>query len=122
MKNYSDIEKIDAQRINEINTRISKEKNNWDKIFEELNEIYKNIPSAGYLNQFEEEGKVYYKFWDQEEFDFYCNHLKESSQIQNLVFIDNAYPKCCYYLAIICIERGDFKPATEFLEKGLSPK
>ena len=119
MRNYTDIERLDAQRINEIDSRILKEKNNWDNIFEVLNGIYNNIPSVGYLNCFEEDGKYYYKFWDQEEFVSYCNHLDESISKQDVVWIGNAYPKCCYYLAIIGIERGDFKSATTFLEKGV---
>lgn len=119
MRNYSDIERIDAQRINEIDSRILKEKNNWDYIFKELNDVFANIPSVGYLNYFEEDGKYYYKFWDQEEFLSYCHHLKENDSNKDVIWIGNAYPKCCYYLAIICIERGDFKSATTFLEKGI---
>lgn len=119
MRNYNDIERIDAQRINEIDSRILKEKNNWDYIFKELNDIFDNIPSVGYLNYFEIDGKYYYKFWDQEEFLSYCHHLKENDSNKDVIWIGNAYPKCCYYLAIICIERGDFKSATKFLEKGI---
>jgi tetratricopeptide (TPR) repeat protein len=119
MRNYSDIERLDAHRINEIDSRILNEKNNWDNIFEELKGIYDNLPSLGYLNCFEEDGKYYYKFWDQEEFVSYCQHLNESNSKKDVVWIGNAYPKCCYYLAIICIERGDFKSATTFLEKGI---
>jgi tetratricopeptide (TPR) repeat protein len=119
MRNYSEIEKLDAQRVNEINSRLLKEKNNWDNIFEELNGIYNNIPSLGYLNCFEEDGKYYYKFWDQEEFISFCHHLNERNTNKDVVWIENAYPKCCYYLAIISIERGDFKLATTYLKKGI---
>lgn len=117
MKNYSDIEKLDAQCIREIDSSIL-QKSNWDKIFEELKDVYNNITSD-YLNCFEEDGKYYYKFWDQTEFAAYCHYLKESNSNKGVVWINNTYPKCCYYLAIICIERGDFKSATSYLEKGI---
>jgi tetratricopeptide (TPR) repeat protein len=119
MKNYSDIEKLDAKLINGIDSRILKEKNNWDNIFEELNDVYGNIPSVGYLNCFEEDGKDYCKFWDQEEFVSYCHNIKESNSKKDVVWLGNAYPKCCYCLAIICIERGNFESAKAFLEKGI---
>lgn len=61
MKNYSEIEELDAKCINEISSRIFKENNNWDNIYEELNDVYNNIPSLGYLNCFEEDGKYYCK-------------------------------------------------------------
>ena len=118
MKNYTEIEKKDAHRINEIGA-LFKEKNNWDNIFNDLNSVYSHIPSVGYLNSFEENNKYYHKFWDQEEFASYCHYIEEINANTDVVWIENAYPKCCYYLAIICIERGDFKAATEFLEKGI---
>lgn len=119
MKNYTDIEKIDAESINEINSSILKEKNNWDKIYNDLNNIYNHIPDVGYLNNFEENGTYYHKFWDQEEFISFSHHLKEINDEKEVVWIGNAYPKCCYFLAIISIERGDFKEASEFLQKGI---
>ena len=118
MKNYTEIEKKDAHRINEIGA-LFKEKNNWDNIFNDLNSVYSHIPSVGYLNSFEENNKYYHKFWDQEEFASYCHYIEEINANTDVVWIENANPKCCYSLAIICIERGDFKAATEFLEKGI---
>jgi tetratricopeptide (TPR) repeat protein len=119
MKYYSDQEKLDAQRVKAIESRLARERYNWDAIFEELKDIYRNIPSAGYLNSFEDGENYYYKFWDMSEFFSYCGHAKESDSRKRVVWIENAYPKCCYYMAFICIERGEYNVAMEILEKGI---
>ena len=62
MKNYSTTEETDAQYINTVNRSKLHEKNTWDKIFNDLSSIYNHIPSVGYENSFEENGKYYYKF------------------------------------------------------------
>lgn len=116
---YSEREKIDASRINEISEVIFNDTKNWDTIFNDLITIYNNIPSNGYKNSFEEDGKFYVKFWDKDEFLYYCRYLEDINDKQDIVWIFNAYPLCCYFLSIICIERGDFNSAFEFLKKGI---
>ncbi len=114
---YSETEKLDAKRIVEIDKSMQSSNINWDKTYSDLLTIYDHIPEDGYLNSFEENGKLYYKFWDYDEFMSYCNTLKVKDT--KLIWIGNAYPKCCYMLAIICIERGEFDDAIRFLYKGL---
>ncbi len=114
---YSETEKLDAKRIVEIDKSMQSSNINWDKTYNDLLIIYDHIPVEGYLNSFEKDGKLYYKFWDYDEFMSYCNTLK-GKDIE-LIWIGNAYPRCCYMLAIICIERGEFEDALRFLYKGL---
>ena len=119
MKNYSTTEETDAQYINTVNRSKLHEKNTWDKIFNDLSSIYNHIPSVGYENSFEENGKYYYKFWSQEEFLSYCDYAKQINHNRDIVWIQNAYPRCCYFLAVISIERGDFEAAAKFLRAGV---
>lgn len=114
---YSEIEKLDAERLREIDKCMKSKNLNWDKVYNDLLIIYDHIPDDGYLNSFEKNGKLYYKFWDQDEFMSYCSTIQKKES--ELVWIGNAYPKCCYMLAIICIERGEFEDALRFLYKGL---
>lgn len=67
MNKYSEIEEADAQRINEIGSIILEQKNNWDKLFNDLINVFSHIPIVDYLNNFEENDRYYFKFWDQEE-------------------------------------------------------
>ncbi len=115
MELYSEQEKKDAASITEINKTMLKEKSRWDDIFDELKVIYSRIPYY-YLNDFQQDGKLYYKFWDKEE---YINRCKQETEEQEIIWIENAYPRCCYYLTIISIERGEFDAAAKFLEKGI---
>lgn len=49
----------------------------------------------------------------------YSHYINVAGENKDVVWLGNAYPKCCYFLAIICIERGDFTAASEFLQKGI---
>ena len=115
MKQYTEIEKNDSEQINHIGEILFQENNNWDKIYSQLKSIYDRIPE-NYQNNFEEDGKLYYKFWDLNEFQHYCEIIKPQKDV---IWIGNAYLKCCYFLSIISIERGDFDTALKYLERGL---
>ena len=118
MKYYNETEKKDADRINQdtiISKIVSRNINSWDEIIEELNSIYNNCPKD-YKNMFEEDGKLFYKFWNIEEFKKFIEVTKPNKEV---VWLKNTYPKCCYYLAVIHIESKNFEDAFKVLNKGL---
>ncbi len=115
MKNYSDVEKADADKLKEIEGDLFHDKSKWDKILEDLNLIYDNIP-PNYVNSFKEDGKLYYKFWGFPEFNSF---IKTEETERDVVWLENAYSKCCYFLSIIHIERGNFEVAFQILKRGL---
>ncbi len=115
MKYYSKIERATAERINEIEKSFMETRENWDVLSDELESLFFQIPTD-YKNTFEEDGAIYIKFWDKLEFFDYIKIEKPKTDINWLL---NAYPKCCYLLSIIQIERGEFEEAFHTLNKGL---
>jgi tetratricopeptide (TPR) repeat protein len=115
MRNYPEAERISAERLVQINDLLFQEKTNWDNILVELENIFSKIPLS-YNNSFVEDGITYIKLWDSEEFTSYLELKRPQNKIYWLL---NAFPKCCYLLSIIYIERGEFEKALKTLLKGI---
>lgn len=115
MRNYPEIEKISAERLVQINDSIFQKKTDWDNILVELENIFSKIPFT-YNNSFVEDGITYIKLWDSEELNSYLELKRPQNKIYWLL---NAFPKCCYLLSIIYIERGEFEKALKTLLKGI---
>ncbi len=114
MRYYLEAERTTAERIDEI-AKLMNKRENWDELSDELESIFLQIPTD-YKNTFEEDGTKYIKFWDKEEF---VNYVETEKSATDINWIGNAYPKCCYLLSIIKIERGQFEEAHLVLSKGL---
>lgn len=115
MKYHSNLEIKTANRINELENLLFSEEADWEQATSELELIFSQIPTD-YKNSFEDNGTLYIKFWDQEEF---LNYVKVEEPKVNVDWIYNAYPRCCYVLSIIQIERGELDKAYQTLNKGL---
>ena len=66
-----------------------------------------------YRNEFSWKGKRYIKFWDSDEYHN-CQRLYDPG----VILLYNAYPKACYLLSIIHLERGMFEEAFDVLMFG----
>ncbi|WP_420147652.1 tetratricopeptide repeat protein [Spirosoma sp.] len=115
MKHYSDTEREDAQTVAQIDQVIHTKVADWEQHYATLVDMFGRIPTD-YKNQFEQDGIQYIKFWEQDEYDWYMELIKPDKPIEPLA---NAYPRCCYLLAIILIEQGKANEAYRILSKGL---
>ncbi|HPC36037.1 MAG TPA: WG repeat-containing protein [Candidatus Marinimicrobia bacterium] len=77
-----------------------------------LEEVCSRCPE-NYEYEFTEGDKHYIKLWDNLEFLSYLNKMEE------IYWIPSVYPRACYYLAYILIEKGKYKKAISWLNKGL---
>jgi Flp pilus assembly protein TadD len=70
-----------------------------------------------YQYDFVEDGKRYVKFWDMQEFLSYAAREGRETK-EEIAWIASAYPRACYYLAFLSVERRDFTSALKWLKKG----
>ena len=112
-KEYSDAEKSAALKLLEIQDKLFNNTGNYDTLVYQLESIISQIPDD-YVNSFQHEGVKYVKFWEEGEYENYKQIVNEP-----VVNLQNAYPKACYFLAVIQLERGLFNQTLFTLEKGL---
>ena len=110
---YSEQEEIDAKKVLQIKNDLTVGNIKWDSISVELEKILKNIPDV-YVTSFEDGGRKYVKFWDQNEFDEY-----KSVYGDNVEYLQDAYTLASYLIAIAKIETGNFESALDYLNRGL---
>lgn len=82
-----------------------------------LNEVVARIPDE-YVFQFEQDGRLFIKFWDQNEFLHYVLWQKKHGVQKEITWIGSAYPRVCYYLGFLNVKRGEFDRATDWLDRG----
>ncbi len=114
-KNYTEIEENGGKQIFEIEDKFQNKSVSLDNLLSQLKNIYLHIPE-NYLNSFEEDGKVYFKFWNKDEFTKYVEIFKPQN---DFFWISNTYPKCCYLIAMILVEKNQYNDAISYLEDGL---
>jgi len=57
------------------------------------------------------------KFWDQQEFIEYVA-TQPKDRLEKIVWIQSVYPRACYYLAYVLVEKNDYRGAVRWLTKG----
>lgn len=72
-----------------------------------------------YQYEYVEDNTRYIKFWDMVEFFHYVS-LQPKDNKQGCVWLLSAYPRACYHLAFVSIERRDYPGAIQWLAKGRS--
>jgi tetratricopeptide (TPR) repeat protein len=83
-----------------------------------LRPVIANTPKH-YVNEFEKDGTHYVKFWDRPEFMAY-SAMQSPSEAARIVWLRNAYPRAHYYMAFVCVERGQWNEAIRWLDAGLT--
>lgn len=115
MKNYSDLEKSDAEKVNNAVRAISR--NDLSVARSLLQEVILNTPEE-YIYSYSDESNDYIKFWSYEEFYQYITGLQRR-HIKNVVWVISVYPRAYYYLAYIDVHEGNYKSAIANLENCL---
>lgn len=110
-----DQEATDAEKVNQALAAIQGGQD--DVALQLLQEVIANTPER-YEQEFEEDGTLHRKFWDQEDFVHYVMRQKARGVERGVVWIGNAYPRAFYYLGFLKVKAGKFAEAIEFLDKG----
>ena len=82
-----------------------------------LREVVARTP-PNYVNAYEQDGTLFAKFWDQEEFLYSVLRQKERGQEQSVSWQGNAYPRAHYYMGFLEVERGRPLDALRWLDAG----
>ncbi len=114
MTGYSDIEKQDADKVNQALRAIKQ--NNLSSARSLLNEVISNTPS-NYQHSYINGNEEFIKFWSRSEFLQYVRSL--SRRDENVVWINNAYPRAYYFLAYLDVHEGKYNSAINHLENSL---
>lgn len=110
-----DVEESDAQKVGMAIRAI--EQKDLSKARSLLKEVVANTPK-NYVYSYEDEGKLFIKFWDQEEFSHF---VKESSYQgdKKISWKRGAYPRAYFELAYIDVEEGKYESALASLQAAL---
>ena len=113
----TEIEKADAMKV--------------DQALNHLNE--RDIPAAeallrdvcsrcpeNYQYDYISDKTRYIKFWAVMEFTEYVSNMSEEDKQQLLLWLPSAYPRACFYLAYILVDKRDLDGAMQWLKKGQS--
>lgn len=111
---YTNIEKADAERV-EGAVKYIRNRNISDATAILL-DVCSRCPEE-YQYEYTSGGTRYIKFWDMAEFIASVPaHGQEKKE--NIVWLLSAYPRACYHLAFVLVEKGDFPGAISWLTKG----
>ena len=113
----TDIEAQDAELVNDA-VRGLREEGEFERARSLLEEVVSRTPN-NYINQFEQDGTLYIKFWDGQEVQEYEAWREAEGQTDHVVALINAYPRAYFYIAYLYFEEKDFEKAIHYLDKGL---
>ena len=105
--NFTDpnvIESKDILLVDKVSEKIF-DKKKFGQSLSILKNIYSHIPN-NYQNSYMKNDVIFIKVWDQHEFMSYIEYTYQ--QKVNCRWIGNAYPRCCYLIAIILIEKSEY--------------
>ena len=109
------MEAADAQKVNEaIDALMKGDLRTAEHL---LLEVIARTP-PNYTNAYEQDGTLFVKFWDQEEFVYFILRQKEQGEEKSVTWNGNAYPRAHYYMGFLEVERGRAKEALRWLDAG----
>ncbi len=109
------VENLDAQKVNTAIDHITS--GDMDIAFRLLKEVIVNTPRQ-YVNEYEKDGTLFIKFWDQHQFTHYVTWQRQYGQDRPVTWRLNAYPRACYYLGYVCIQAQQYEKAISILNTG----
>jgi len=109
-----DIERTDAKKVDEAQTHITNR--NFAQAEDILKDVCSRCPET-YQYKYLSNGTLTIKFWDLQEFMQYIANNEEDRK-KEILWQESAYPRACYYLAYVQVEKSDFQKAIESLERG----
>ena len=110
----TDTEQVDAERVSEALNKLQK------RSIKDAETILRDICSrcpAEYQSEFVIGATRYVKLWDEMQFMAYVASLDKENK-ETVVWRLSVYPRACYYLAFVLVEKQDFAGAMTWLNKG----
>ena len=115
-QNRSDVEQENALKVNEALKAIGE--NDFPSARRLLQEVVANAPGE-YVYSYEEGGRLFIKFWAEDEFLQYVTGLDDRQKKKHIIWIPSAYPRAFFYLAYIDMEEGMPESAIAHLQSSL---
>jgi tetratricopeptide (TPR) repeat protein len=112
----NEVEHADAEKVDEALNHLKN--GNCAEAESILLDVCTRCPDD-YQFEYTEEGSRHIKCWDMLEFIAYSASLPACGE-KVIAWVLSAYPRACYYLAYVLIEKGDFPGAIPWLLKGQS--
>jgi len=112
----NEVERADAEKVDEAMNHLKK--GNIAEAESILLDVCTRCPDD-YQYEYLKDNSRYIKCWDVLEFTVYCAAHPDGGE-KFVSWVLSAYPRACYYLAYVLIEKGDFQGAIPWLVKGQS--
>ncbi len=110
-----EIEAADAEKVNQVERSLP------DGAVEQLEsvllKVVQNCPED-YVYEYEKDGALCIKFWDQEEFVHFVLWQKEQGLERSVNGIPSAYPRAYYYLGFLNVKTGRPEEGITLLNRG----
>ena len=117
-QNYCpDLEPADAEKVN----RAARAIQTGDAEGAEglLMEVVRNCPRE-YVYEYKENGTLFVKFWDRDEFVHFVLWQKKQGTNQAVTWIPSAYPRAFFYLGFLHVKAHHPEQAIALLDRGQS--
>ncbi len=111
----TDLETSDAKKVDQALTLLQEKNINEAEAI--LRDVCSRCPDD-YEFEFTSDGARYMKFWAAMEFMEYIASIKENKR--NVVWLPSAYPRACFNLAYILVDKRDLNGAVHWLKRGQS--
>ncbi len=108
-------EAADAEKVNQVNRSI--QSGSVEGVESLLFEVVRNCPEE-YVYEYEKDGALCIKFWDQEEFLHFVFWQKNQGVERSVNWIPSAYPRAYYYLGFFNVKTGRPAEAITLLDRG----
>ena len=112
-----EVEHQDALKVNEAEQAIGAQDLGRARAL--LDDVASRTPPL-YQWRFEENGKVFYRFWDQAEFLHFATIRPPPEGTKEVVWLLGAYPRAHYYLAFLDVHMGRPDSAERHLQAALA--
>ena len=108
-------ETLDAERVDTALHALSGGDTN--KAESLLTEVIQNAPTA-YVYEYDDDGTLSIKFWDQQEFIHYVTWTRQQGTERSIEWLPSAYPRAFYWLGFLKVKTQTYDQAVAFLDRG----
>jgi len=113
----TEIEKNDAKKVEKALKLLSEKDIPAAQAL--LTDVCSRCPD-NYEYEYTMDGSQYIKFWSLMEFTEYVAKRGEDTTQQSLLWIPSVYPRACFYLAYILVDKRDLDGSLRWLKRGMT--
>jgi len=113
----TEIEKADAKKVDQALDHLNEKDISLAEAL--LRDVCSRCPNE-YVYDYIINGSRYIKFWSAAEFTEYVAIRGEDNAQQTVFWILSAYPRACFYLAYVLVDKHDLEEALQWLNRGMT--